>query len=121
MDKTFKQTKEERFTMPKRWGHEDWIVNKPEYCGKCLIMNPPGATSFHYHKVKDETMLVIEGSAKIIYEYNDEILEIILNKWDSFHIPIMMKHKIIAINSTKIIEFSTQHFEDDSYRLPDPA
>ena len=40
--------------VPKGWGFEKWIVNKPEYCGKLLYFVKGKRCSWHYHKIKDE-------------------------------------------------------------------
>ena len=36
---------------------------------------------------------------------------------DSVHIPPRLKHRFTGVEDSKIIEISTQHFEDDSYRI----
>ena len=41
--------------VPKGWGHEKWIVNTEEYCGKLLFFEEGKRCSFNYHKSKDET------------------------------------------------------------------
>jgi quercetin dioxygenase-like cupin family protein len=43
--------------------------------------------------------------------------ELILNAGDSFHIYTGLKHQMIALEDCELFEFSTQHFEDDSYRI----
>lgn len=104
----------------KGWGFEKWIVNKPEYCGKVLFIKQNKRCSWHYHILKDETFFIYSG--KILLKYSDEnaydtAKEIVLTKGDSFHIYRNMKHQMIALEDTELIEFSTQHFDSDSYRL----
>ena len=106
----------------KGWGSEEWITNTPKYCGKLLRINKDKKTSWHYHKLKDEVMYVHNGIVKILYGYDEDInavenLEIILNKGDSFHIPVGLIHQIIALEDTELFEFSTEHFDSDSYRV----
>lgn len=43
--------------------------------------------------------------------------EVILNPGDSFHVYVGLKHQMIALEDSELFEFSTQHFEDDSYRI----
>ena len=43
--------------------------------------------------------------------------ELILNAGDSFHVYTGLKHQMIALEDCELFEFSTQHFEDDSYRI----
>ena len=105
---------------PKGWGYEKWIVNKPQYCGKLLFFNKEKKCSWHYHKIKDEVFYLHSG--KLLVRYSDEenineAKEIILNAGDSFHIYVGLKHQMIALEDSELFEFSTQHFEDDSYRI----
>lgn len=105
---------------PKGWGYEKWIVNKPEYCGKLLFIQKDKKVSWHYHILKDETFYVQSGSIILLYSEQDDIEsanKIVLNKGDSFHIPRNLRHRMIALEDTELFEFSTEHFESDSYRL----
>lgn len=104
----------------KGWGFEKWIVNNEEYCGKLLYFVKGKKCSYHYHKIKDETFYVQSG--KILLRYGDDddydnAKEIILNPGDKFHIYRGLRHQMEAIEDTEMFEFSTQHFESDSYRV----
>ena len=104
----------------KGWGFEKWIVNNEEYCGKLLYFVKGKKCSYHYHKIKDETFYVQSG--KILLRYGDDddydnAKEIILNPGDKFHIYRELRHQMEAIEDTEMFEFSTQHFESDSYRV----
>lgn len=107
----------------KSWGSEEWIVNNSKYCGKLLRIKKNHCSSWHYHKLKDEVMYVHSGKVKIIHGYNENInhisnREITLDKGESFHILTGLIHKICALEETELFEFSTEHFDSDSYRLP---
>ena len=104
----------------KGWGFEKWIVNTEEYCGKLLYFVKGKKCSWHYHKLKDETFYIQSG--KILLKYSDsddisDVNEIILNKGDKFHIYRGLRHQMFALEDTELFEFSTQHFDEDSYRL----
>jgi len=99
-------------TYPKVWGEEHWIVNK-EYCGKKLVLKKGFRCSMHFHKIKDETFYVISG--KVLIELGTK--KWILNPIDAVHIPIGAKHRFTGLLDSEIIEFSTHHIEDDSYRV----
>ena len=43
--------------------------------------------------------------------------EVILEKGCHFHIPVGLRHQMIALEDTELFEFSTQHFDEDSYRI----
>ncbi len=96
---------------PKVWGEEHWIANK-EYCGKKLILKKGYRCSIHHHKVKDETFYLISG--KVLMEINDEVR--ILHPGDKQHISIGDRHRFTGLEDSAMIEFSTHHQEDDSYR-----
>ena len=106
--------------VPKGWGFEKWIVNTEEYCGKLLYFVKGKRCSWHYHKLKDETFYIQSGKIKLLYSEEDDIanaLEVILIQGDKFHIYRGLKHQMIALEDTELFEFSTQHFDEDSYRI----
>src|SRR3989344_2707452 len=103
----------------KGWGHEIWIVNKPEYCSKVLHFEKDKKCSFHFHKEKDETFHLLKGKLKIILSDNPQKIEekttLILNQGESLYIPHYRVHQIIALEESDLLETSTQHFDEDSY------
>lgn len=104
--------------VPKGWGFEKWIVNNQEYCGKLLYFVKGKKCSWHYHILKDETFYIQSGRVLLKYsETDDPIFEKILERGDSFHIHRELRHQIIALEDTELFEFSTQHFDSDSYRI----
>lgn len=114
--KNFSQIK----IVPKGWGYEKWIVNKELYCGKLLFFHKNKKCSWHFHKLKDEVFYIHSGKLLIKSSYEDDLLnaeECILEKGDNFYVPIGMRHQMIALEDTEMFEFSTQHFDEDSYRI----
>jgi quercetin dioxygenase-like cupin family protein len=106
--------------VPKGWGFEKWIVNSEEYCGKLLYFVKGKKCSWHYHILKDETFYLQSGKIMLKYSDNDEISlskEIILTRGDKFHIYRGLRHQMFAIKDSELFEFSTQHFDEDSYRI----
>jgi quercetin dioxygenase-like cupin family protein len=106
--------------VPKGWGFEKWIVNTEEYCGKLLYFVRGKKCSWHYHKLKDETFYIQSGKILLKYSDGDEMAyadEIVLNRGDKFHIYRGLRHQMFALEDTELFEFSTQHFDEDSYRL----
>ena len=106
--------------VPKGWGFEKWIVNTEEYCGKLLYFVKGKKCSWHYHKLKDETFYIQSGKILLKYSDGDEMTyadEIVLNRGDKFHIYRGLRHQMFALEDTELFEFSTQHFDEDSYRL----
>lgn len=106
--------------VPKGWGFEKWLVNNPEYCGKILFMVKNKKLSWHYHIKKAETFYVHSGKILLKFSDQDDIdicSSIILDKGDVFDIKRLMRHQLIALEDSEIFEFSTTHYDEDSYRL----
>ena len=106
--------------VPKGWGFEKWIVNNEEYCGKLLYFVKGKRCSWHYHEIKDEVFYIQSG--KILVKYSDgdsleDAKERILSRGDNFHVYRGLRHQMIALEDTELFEFSTQHFDEDSYRI----
>jgi len=107
----------------KVWGEERWIRNDEMYCIKELVIKPDYQTSIHYHKKKTETFYIVHGIAGIEIFENDgtsktHIIAIGKGSTRTLHIERGVKHRIIGVTAeeTLLLECSTQHFEDDSYR-----
>tara|TARA_R100000353_G_C6454779_1_gene182259 strand:+ start:142 stop:501 length:360 start_codon:yes stop_codon:yes gene_type:complete len=106
--------------VPKGWGFEKWIVNNNEYCGKLLYFVKDRRCSWHYHKLKDEVFYIQSGKVLVKFSENDELdtaSEVILEKGDNFHVYRGLRHQMLALEDTELFEFSTQHFDEDSYRI----
>lgn len=106
--------------VPKGWGFEKWIVNNDEYCGKLLYFVKGKKCSWHYHELKDEVFYIQSGKMLVKYSDSDSIdeaSEMLLEKGDNFHVYRGLRHQMIALEDTELFEFSTQHFDSDSYRI----
>jgi mannose-6-phosphate isomerase-like protein (cupin superfamily) len=103
----------------KGWGQEVWVINSSDYCMKFLIFNAGSKGSMHFHVSKHETWYIQSGKISLttINTENAEKKEIILSEGDLVDIPRLNPHQVYALEDTTIIEVSTQHFEDDSYRV----
>ena len=105
---------------PKGWGYELWIHNDEDYCGKLLFFEKGKKCSWHYHQKKDETFYLQEGKLLVRYSEEDDIekaVEVIMERGDKFHVYRGLRHQMFALEDSDLFEFSTQHFEDDSYRI----
>ena len=106
--------------VPKGWGFEKWIVNNEEYCGKLLYFVKGRRCSWHYHILKDEVFYIQSGKMLVKYSDDDSIegaSELVLERGDNFHVYRGLRHQMIALEDTELFEFSTQHFDSDSYRI----
>jgi len=104
---------------PKGWGQEVWVINCPDYCMKFLHFKAGSRGSMHFHVSKHETWFIQKGKLLLstINTGTAEKVEVILTQNDVVDIPKLNPHQVYAMEDTTIIEVSTQHFEDDSYRV----
>jgi len=104
----------------KSWGYELWIHNTEAYCGKLLVFNKGSKFSMHYHLLKEETWYVSKGRFEYWWidtgnaiEYKENLLE-----GDVIHLKRGQPHQLKALTeSATVFEVSTQHFDEDSYRV----
>ena len=72
-----------------------------------------------YWSIKDETWYVNEG--KFIYRWIDtetaETIEQELKEGDVVRQRVGQPHQLIALTDGVVFEVSTEHFDDDSYRV----
>ena len=105
--------------VPKGWGEELIIENNEMYCGKLLIFKKGCRFSMHYHLIKDETWYVDKG--EFIYRWIDtetaETIEQKLKEGDVVRQRVGQPHQLIALTDGVVFEVSTQHFDEDSYRV----
>jgi mannose-6-phosphate isomerase-like protein (cupin superfamily) len=105
--------------IPKGWGSEIIFENNELYCGKLLNFKKGAKFSMHYHLIKDETWFVKEG--EFIYRYintnNADIIQINLKEGDTVRQLPGQPHQLEALTDGVIFEVSTQHFDNDSYRV----
>ena len=105
---------------PKGWGREIWIANNPLYCGKILEIRKGRRCSLHYHKLKTESFYLHKGRLKIRVKDSvdsDRLEEFEMSPGDCMDVAPGFVHQMEALEYSELFEFSTQHFETDSYRL----
>jgi quercetin dioxygenase-like cupin family protein len=61
-------------------------------------------------------------SGKLLVKYSDRddidsAQEIVLGPGDNFHVYRGLRHQMRGLEDTELFEFSTQHFDEDSYRI----
>lgn len=114
------KTTSQQIFVPKGWGFEKWLVNNEKYCGKLLYFVKGKKCSWHYHVIKDEVFYIQSGKIQLFYGESDnrkESSSTILEKGDSFHIRVGLRHQMLALEDTELFEFSTQHFDEDSIKV----
>ena len=114
-----------KITKPKRvdkvWGHELWVYNNEEYCGKLLVFEEAYSKfSMHYHIIKKESWYIQEGQFKFdwIDTETATLHTNVLDVGDSVTIERGQPHQLTALKPNSIVfEVSTEHFDEDSYRI----
>jgi mannose-6-phosphate isomerase-like protein (cupin superfamily) len=105
----------------KGWGEEIWIHNDEEYCGKILRFFTAGDKfSLHYHIIKKESWYVSKGAFEYIWLDTEEGIEQseVITEGTCITIERGSPHQLIALRDmSEIFEVSTQHFDEDSYRI----
>jgi D-lyxose ketol-isomerase len=116
----------------KGWGYEVWMANCELYCGKLLVLYGNLQCSVHYHKLKTETFYLQDGLILLrLWEEPNELYEcaaafsplpcpdeFLMHPGDRVDIAPHTPHQFRGVDpKSTIIEISTQHFEDDSYRI----
>ncbi len=106
--------------VPKGWGRELWIANDEKYCGKILEISKGKKCSLHYHKLKTESFYLRSGRLTVRIMESPEaetVQEFELVAGDCMDVRPGLVHQMEAIEDAELYEFSTQHFDSDSYRL----
>lgn len=110
----------------KPWGYElHWTpANKP-YMGKILHINAGQRLSLQAHDQKQESWMIMNGQAKVIWE-NDlgELSETELQPGQGYSCALGQRHRLAGITDCDIIEVSTPEVGttwrlDDDYARPD--
>ncbi len=103
----------------KPWGHEVIWARTDRYVGKVIHINAGHSLSLQYHQVKDETVHVLTGQMRFQFGANENALEEkVLGPGESFHITTGLRHRMIAVVDSDILEASTPEL-DDVVRLED--
>lgn len=104
----------------KGWGKEIWWCNGEKYCGKSLFFNKGKKCSYHYHKLKEEHFALHSGKLIVRFGYKSDwsdVQSIVLEPGDVFHVQPGLIHQMEALEDSELLEFSTTHYETDSYRI----
>ena len=102
----------------KKWGQERWIRNDEKYCMKELLVIPGTKCSLHAHKIKTETFYVVSGMVKMfVRPVGKTGTEVVMCPGQTVHIEPGTYHRFEAVCPAILLECSTQHFDEDSYRL----
>jgi mannose-6-phosphate isomerase len=103
----------------KGWGHELIWATNDKYCGKLLKFNKGAKFSMHFHREKDETWYVLDGTFDLLTVNTEDasVQKTRLNQGDVWHNPPLLPHQVICVNEGTLIEVSTPDSVEDNYRI----
>ena len=103
----------------KPWGYELIFAHTDQYVGKILHIDPGKALSLQYHRVKDETLYLLDGEYELEVEEGGELVRHQMKPGDAYHIEPTTTHRMTTgETSCNILEVSTPEL-DDVVRLED--
>ncbi len=100
----------------KTWGIEFVLENNELYCSKFLLLRTGCTSSKHFHRVKDETFIIVEGEC--LLELDKRVYH--LKRGDKQRIRPNHPHRFFiprCLPYCVILEVSTPHRETDVVRL----
>tara|TARA_R110002012_G_scaffold226936_1_gene399074 strand:- start:74 stop:478 length:405 start_codon:yes stop_codon:yes gene_type:complete len=113
----------------KPWGHEEIWAATSRYAGKILFIKKGHRLSRQYHNVKEETIMVMEGT--LVCEegparVGEAITRHVMMPGEIFHVHPGTIHRFCAEETdVRLVEVSTSEIQDvvrleDDYRRIDP-
>jgi len=95
--------------MNKHWGHEIVWADAEKYSGCMLVIKEGERTPYIYHKIRDKTYFVLEGSISFTIEGKASILE----AGERIHIPPKIMHRMHALKTdATVLEVGTEIVND---------
>jgi len=110
----------------KKWGYERILENNNKYCGKILTVNQGYLSSLHYHKKKDETFIIESGKIQLEVGKAKKTKKgwivhtktYMMEPGDKIRLKPNTVHRYKSLTKKSLIlEISTQHKDNDSYRI----
>ena len=103
----------------KPWGNELIWAQTDRYVGKILHIKKGHSLSLQYHNKKDETVMVLSGKMEFVHYRDGEAPQTtVLLPRQPFHVTPLLRHRMIALEDTDVVEVSTTEL-DDVVRLED--
>jgi mannose-6-phosphate isomerase-like protein (cupin superfamily) len=96
----------------KPWGHEEVWAHTEDYVGKILYVKAGQRLSFQYHRIKEETIRLLEGIVDVEYTSGDLLRTVRMKPGDVHHIPPSTRHRFKAVEDCRILEVSTPYLGD---------
>ena len=104
----------------KPWGYElHWVREDAPYMGKIMHINAGARLSLQLHDQKQESWLLIQGRAAVIWEdASGNLIQTELQIGQGYSTKIGQRHRLVGITDCDIIEVSTPEL-GTTWRLED--
>lgn len=102
----------------KPWGHELIFAHTERYVGKILHIEKGHRLSRQYHKVKDESLTVLDGVLGLELGAPPDVERRLCRPGDAFHVTPGTVHRFVAVETCDLVEVSTPEL-DDVVRIED--
>jgi quercetin dioxygenase-like cupin family protein len=97
----------------KPWGRELWIAHTESYALKIIELKKGARSSLQYHVKKHEHIFVDQGLLEMEWENQQGEMETLqLRPGDVIENKPGRKHRVAAVEDTRLIEVSTPELED---------
>jgi mannose-6-phosphate isomerase-like protein (cupin superfamily) len=97
----------------KPWGEELWLAHNELYACKIIRVNKGTRTSLQYHQQKHETIYIDQGSViATLEDAAGNLVQSVLRAGDIIENKPYRKHRLEALEDTRLIEVSTPQLDD---------
>lgn len=104
----------------KPWGYEvHWVPSDAPYMGKIIHINAGARLSLQLHDEKQESWLVVAGTAAVAWENAaGELVQTELQPGQGYSTKLGQKHRLIGVTDCDVVEVSTPEL-GTTWRLED--
>lgn len=109
----------------KPWGYEiHWVPTDAPYMGKIIHINAGARLSLQLHDEKQESWLVVNGQAAVIWENDQgELVQTDLQPGQGYSTKLGQRHRLVGVTDCDVVEVSTPELGttwrlDDDYARP---
>ncbi len=104
----------------KPWGYElHWVPADAPYMGKIIHINAGARLSLQLHDEKQESWLVISGTAAVMWENAaGELVQTELQTGQGYSTKLGQRHRLIGVTDCDVVEVSTPEL-GTTWRLED--
>ena len=97
----------------KPWGREIWVAHTSQYALKIIEFNKGSRSSLQYHVKKHEHIYVDSGKLQMEHEDDaGQMVTLVLGPGDVVENEPGRKHRVTALEDTRLIEVSTPELDD---------